>query len=75
MTLRFSLCVNKEEFDASQEVRDFWGELGDDFSGVHTDTEATLDVSCVVEMLNEPPMVISTRFRSISGPASHCVFK
>ncbi len=75
VTLSFSLYVSKEDFDASQEVRDFVGLQDIDFSGVYIDTDATLDVCFDFELLKQPPMVISARFRSISGPTSSYVFK
>ena len=44
VTLSYSLYVSKEDYDASKEVRDFVGEHDDDYSGVNTDTDATLEV-------------------------------
>ena len=44
VTLSYSLYVSKEDYDASQEVRDFVGEHDDDFSGIYTDTDTTLEV-------------------------------
>ena len=44
VTLSFSLYVSKEDYDASKEVRDFVGEHDDDFSGINTVTDATLEV-------------------------------
>jgi hypothetical protein len=70
VTLSFSLYVSKEDYDASQEVRDFVGEHDDDFSGIYTDTDATLEVCFDFELLKQPPMVLSTRLRSIGGQSS-----
>jgi hypothetical protein len=36
VTLSFGLYVSKEDYDASQEVRDFVGEQDGDFYGIHT---------------------------------------
>jgi hypothetical protein len=74
-TLSLSLYVSKEDYEASQEVRDFVGNHEDYFLGIYTDTDSTLDVCLDFELLHQPPMVISTRFRSISGPTSNYVFK
>ena len=65
--LSFSLYVNKEDYDSSQEVRDFVGVHNDDFSGMYADTDAKLVLSYDFELLREPPMVISTSLRSIAG--------
>ena len=70
VTLSFSLFVSKEDYDSSQEVRDFVGKHDDDFSGIYTDTDATLEVCFDFELLKQPPMVLSTRLRSISGQSS-----
>ena len=70
VTLSFGLYVSKEDYDASQEVRDFVGEQDGDFYGIHTDTDANLEVCFDFELLKQPPMVLSTRLRSISGQSS-----
>jgi hypothetical protein len=44
VTLSFGLYVSKEDNDASQEVRDFVGEQDGDFYGIHTDTDAHLEL-------------------------------
>lgn len=59
--------MNKEDYDSSQEVRDFVGVHNDDFSGMYADTDAKLVLSYDFELLREPPMVISTSLRSIAG--------
>jgi hypothetical protein len=68
--LSFGLYVSKEDYDASQEVRDFVGEQDGDFYGIHTDTDANLEVCFDFELLKQPPMVLSTRLRSIAGQSS-----
>ena len=70
LTLSFGLYVSKEDYDASQEVRDFVGEQDGDFYGIHTDTDANLEVCFDFELLKQPPMVLSTRLRSIAGLSS-----
>ena len=75
VTLGFSLYVSKEEYDENQEVRNFVGVQEDDFSGIYTDTESTLQVCFDFEVLKQPPMVISSRLISISGPSTSYVIK
>ncbi len=70
VTLSFSVYVSKEDYGASQEVRDFLGEQDDDFSGIYTETDATLEVCFDFELFKQPPMVLSTRLRSIGGQSS-----
>ena len=70
VTLSFSLYVSKEDYDNSQEVRDFVGNHDDDFSGIYTDTDAKLEVTFDFELLKEPPMVLSAKLRSISGQST-----
>ena len=70
VTLSFGLYVSKEDYDASQEVRDFVGEQDGDFYGIHTDTGAHLELCFDFELLKQPPMVLSTRLRSIGSQSS-----
>ena len=70
VTLSFSLYVSKEDYDSSHEVRDFVGEQEDDFSGIYTDTDAKLKVCFDFELLKQPPMVLSTKLRSIGGQST-----
>ena len=67
VTLSVSMYVSKEDYDASQEVRDFVGPEGDDFSGIYLDTDTKLHLSFDFELFNQPPMVLSTKLRSIGG--------
>lgn len=67
VTLSVSLYVSKEDYDASQEVRDFVGPEDDDFSGIYLDTDSKLRVSFNFELIKEPPMVLSTKLRSVGG--------
>ena len=53
VTLSFGLYVSKEDYDASQEVRDFVGEQDGDFYGIHTDTDANLEVCFDFELLKQ----------------------
>ena len=68
--LSFGLYVSKEDYDASQEVRDFVGEQDGDFYEIQTDTDANLEVCFDFELLKQLPMVLSTRLRSIGGLSS-----
>lgn len=70
VTLSFSLYVSKEDYDSSQEVRDFVGEHDDDFSGIYTDADAKLEVCFDFELLKQPPMVLSTKLCSIGGQST-----
>ena len=65
--LSFSLYVNKEDYDSSQEVRDFVGVHNDDFSGMYADTDVKLVLSYDFELLGKQPMVISTSLLTIAG--------
>ena len=67
VTLRVSLYVSKEDYDASQEVRDFVGPEDDDFSGIYLDTDSKLRVSFDFDLFKQPPMVLSTKLRSVGG--------
>jgi hypothetical protein len=70
VTLSVSLYVSKEDYDASQEVRDFVGPEDDDFSGIYLDTDTKLRVSFDFELFKEPPMVLSTKLRSVGGDST-----
>ena len=74
VTLSFGLYVSKEDYDASQEVRDFVGEQDGDFYGIHTDTDANLEVCFDFELLSQPPMVLSSRMRSVGGQSTSYLF-
>ena len=75
VTLNVSLFVSKEEYDASQEVRDFVGPEDDDFSGIYLDTDSKLRISFDFELLKQPPMVLSTKLRSIGGDSTTYSFE
>jgi len=70
VTLSFSVYVSKEDYDASQEVREFVGVHDDDFSDICIDTDAKLEVCFDFELLSQPPMVLSTKLRSIGGQST-----
>ena len=70
VTLSFSVYVSKEDYDASQEVREFLGVHDDDFSDICIDTDAKLEVCFDFELLGQPPMVLSTKLRSIGGQST-----
>ena len=70
VTLSFSVYVSKEDYDASQEVREFVGVHDDDFSDICIDTDAKLEVCFDFELLGQPPMVLSTKLRSIGGQST-----
>jgi hypothetical protein len=70
VTLSFSLYVSKEDYDASQKVREFVGVHDDDFSGVYIGTDATLEVCFDFELFSQPPMVLTAKLRSIGGQST-----
>ena len=51
-------------------MRDFEGEHNEDFSGVCSDTDVTLEVCFDFKLLKQAPMVLSIELRSIGGKSS-----
>lgn len=70
VNLSFSLYVSKEDFESSQEVRNFVGEQEDNFSGIYIDSDGSLEVCFDFELLKNPPMVLSTKLQSIGGQST-----
>lgn len=62
-----SIYVNAENYENSQEVRDWVGYDDQDFQGCYIDFDADVTVSLALELLKEPPMVISQRLSAVSG--------
>jgi hypothetical protein len=69
VTLSISLYVSREDYQASQEVRDFVGD-DEDFAGINLDTDAKLNVSFDFELFKQPPMVLSAKLKSIGGQST-----
>ena len=70
VTLSVSMYVSKEDYDGSQEVRDFVGPEDLDFSGIYLDTDTKLRVCFDFELFKQPPMVLSTKLRTIGGQST-----
>jgi hypothetical protein len=70
VTLSVSLYVSKEDYDSSQEVRDFVGPEDHEFSGIYLDTDTKLRVCFDFELFKQPPMVLSTKLRTIGGQST-----
>ena len=62
-----SIYVNAESYQNSQEVRDWVCYDDPDFQGCYIDFDADVTVSLELELLKEPPMVISQRLSAVSG--------
>jgi hypothetical protein len=67
VVLNLSLYISKEDYDASQEVRNYVGEHDDDFSGIYMDTNTRLELCFEFELLSQPPMVLSSKLRTVGG--------
>ncbi len=67
MILEVSVDVYWHEYLSSQEVRDFVGESEDEFQSITTYFDAPIRVSIDLEILKEPPMVMSHFLREIGG--------
>ena len=66
-TVGLSIYVNAESYQNSQEVRDWVGYDDQDFQGCYIDFDADVTISLALELLKEPPMVISQRLSAVSG--------
>ena len=67
MILEVSVDVYWHEYLASQEVRDFVGETEEEFQSITSYFDAPIKVSIDLEILNEPPMVMSHFLKEIGG--------
>ncbi len=67
MILEVSVDVYWHEYLASQEVRDFVGETDEEFQSITSYFDAPIKVSIDLEILKEPPMVMSHFLKEIGG--------
>jgi hypothetical protein len=67
MVLEVSVDVYWHEYLASQEVRDFVGESEEEFQSITTYFDAPIKVAIDLEILKEPPMVMSHFLKEIGG--------
>jgi len=67
MILEVSVDVYWHEYLASQEVRDFVGETEEEFQSITSYFDAPIKVSIDLEILKEPPMVMSHFLKEIGG--------
>ena len=67
MILEVSVDVYWHEYLASQEVRDFVGETDEEFQSITSYFDAPIKVSINLEILKEPPMVMSHFLKEIGG--------
>ena len=67
MILEVSVDVYWHEYLASQEVRDFVGETDEEFQSITSYFDAPIKVSINLEILKEPPMVLSHFLKEIGG--------
>jgi len=70
VALSVSFFFSKEDYDTSQEVRDFVGPEDEDFSGIYIDTDRKLRIGFDFELFKQPPMVLSTKLKSIGGDST-----
>ena len=62
-----SIYVNANDYKKSQEVRDWVGYDDQEFQGCYIDFDADVTLSLELELLKEPPMVISHRLSAVFG--------
>ena len=67
MILEVNVDVYWHEYLASQEVRDFVGETDEEFQSITSYFDAPIKVSIDLEILKEPPMVMSHFLKEIGG--------
>lgn len=67
VNLNLSLYASKEDYDQSEEVREYFGKNTGDFSGIYTDTESDIKLSYELHLLSRPSMVLDSKLQSIAG--------
>lgn len=72
--MRVGIDVSWEEYQSSQEVRDFVGETEEEFISTSVMFDTSVGVVLDLELLKEPPMVIKHFLRKISGPSTDVEF-
>ncbi len=72
VNLHIGIDVSWDEYQSSQEVREFVGEEEEEFVSTTVFFDSPVHVTLELELLKEPPMVASYTLRKISG-AANCV--
>ena len=75
VNLHVGIDVSWDEYQSSQEVREFVGEAEDEFISTTVFFDSPVQVTLELELLKEPPMVASCKLRKISGDATYVEYK
>ena len=75
VNLHIGIDVSWDEYQSSQEVRDFVGDPGEEFISITAFLDAPVQVKLELALLREPPMVASFALRQISGQATCVAYK
>ena len=75
VNLHIGIDVSWDEYQSSQEVREFVGEAEEEFISTTVFFDSPVQVTLELELLKEPPMVASCKLRKISGDATYVEYK
>ena len=75
VNLHIGIDVSWDEYQSSQEVREFVGEAEEEFISTTVFFDMPVQVKLELELLKEPPMIASYTLRKIGGPATAVEYK
>jgi hypothetical protein len=73
--VHLGIDISWEEYQNHAEVREFLGDLEGEFISTSVVCDSSLQLTLELELLKEPPMVVSHKLRKIAGDASSVEFK
>jgi hypothetical protein len=73
--VHLGIDISWEEYQNNVEVREFLGDLEGEFISTSVVCDSPLHMTLELELLKEPPMVVSYKLRKIAGDATSVEFK
>jgi hypothetical protein len=75
VNVHLGIDISWEEYQNNVEVREFLGDLEGEFISTSVVCDSPLHMTLELELLKEPPMVVSYKLRKIAGDATSVEFK
>lgn len=75
VNVHLGVDISWEEYQNHAEVREFLGDLDGEFISTSVVCDTSLHLTLELELLKEPPMVVSHKLRKVEGDASSVEFK